>query len=441
MLESLQPRAARVHDRTFNTQNTVYFPLLLLFVCESNAERWKNTTEFNVAIIVSGAIRSFMFTFESWSRYIIKPWKRNIHIFAHIIQDNDECQLFQKGLTMLKEIATTVEVGSRVPFMPLDYIRDSLPVEYKKFLNQKRSGHGPNTNSKYVDMNFRRSRAYELALAYQDATNLQYHALLFLRPDTAFYAPELPLFEWYQNLQYLESNYQRPGLVIPMECNFHGLCDRHIFGLSHTIKTYAKHEWIFDVLHWSLQKHPYDQSNFRYNYTGKNVHLWQKPIKYSRYDIVAANHSHSLHVESAGIDYTGITKPGMNGPSVFVNQWFRQHTTYNDIKSTLKKLKGFRSMEFIHLAWLVMNNWTQVSLFPRSNFVTLRLSYAESYCSHNRREFVSRLKQTPLKSTVYDEKYTMSTDIDMISVPMIRCGENYLSANFTRLQLVCHDRK
>ena len=292
-------------------------------------------------------------------------------------------------------------------------------------------------------MNARRSRAYELALAYQDATNLQYHAVLFLRPDTAFYSPELPLFAWYQNLLHLETSYKRPGLVIPMECNNHGLCDRHIFGLAHVIKSYMKYTWIFDVLHWSLQRHPYDQSKFRFSYTGNNAHLWQKPIKNSRYDygILAGNHSHSLHVRLAGIDYTGITKPGMNEPSVFVNQWFSAHNTYDDIKSTVKKLKGFQSTELIHLAWLVMNNWTQISLFPRSNFVTLRVSYAESYCSHNRKEFLSRLKQTPLKSTIYDRKYTVSTDLDLISSPMERCGNNYQYANFSRLQLLCFDKK
>ena len=420
-----------------------FFLLVSIFLYEINAEQWKNTTEFNVAIIVSGAIRSFIFTFESWNRYIIKPWKRNIHIFAHVIQDNDECPLFQKGLAILKEIATTVEVGSSVPFMPLDYINDALPVDYRKFLNQNRSGYGPKSNSKYIDMNARRSRAYELALAYQDATNLQYHAVLFLRPDTAFYSPELPLFDWYQNLRYLESNYKRPGLVIPMECNFQGLCDRHIFGLAPVIKSYMKYTWIFDVLHWSLQTHPYDKSTIRFNYIGNHVRLWQKPLKNSRYDygIVAGNNSHSLHVRLAGIDYTGITRKGMNEPSIFVNQFFSAHNTYDDIKSSVKRRKGFQSMELIHLAWLLMNNWTQVSLFPRSNFVTLRVSYAESYCSHSRKEFLSRLKQMPLKSTIYERKYALSTDMDLVASPMQRCGKNYLYANFTRLQLVCNDKK
>ena len=424
---------------------TVYFFLLLQFFRWDvlNGEQWKNTTAFNVAIIVSGALRSFIFTFESWNRYIIKPWKRNIHIFAHVIQDHEECPLFQKGLTILKEIATTVEVGSSVPFMPLDFIKDSVPIEYKKFLNQKRSGYGPKSNSKYIDMNARRSRAYELALAYQDATNIQYHALLFLRPDTAFYAPILPLYEWYQNLQYLESSYQRLGLVIPIECNFQGLCDRHIFGLSHVVKSYMKYTWIFDALHWSLQKHPYDQSKFRYNYAGKHAYLWQKPMKNSRYDyrIVAGNHSHSLHLRLAGVDYTGITKPSMKEPSVFVNQWFSAHKTYHDIKSTVQSTNGFQNMELIHLAWFIMNNWTQVSMYPRSNFVTLRVSYAESYCSHNRKEFLSRLKQAPLKSTIYDRKILLPTDMDLVSSPLERCGKNYLYANFTRLQLVCHDKK
>jgi hypothetical protein len=346
----------------------------------------QNQSEFNVAIIVAGSLRSFLFSVESWRRYLIGPWRDNIHIFAHVIDDSYKsgCPIFEVGISELKSIATMYEVSSSTPILSLEYIKQSLPSFYRRYVKDFRGLHN---GADYIDMIARRMRAYELSLAYQDKTQITWHAVLMFRFDSVIFEPIVPLYDWYLNLIDIR-NCGLSGVMIPWQCNFHGLCDRLIYALAPEMKMYMKPTWPFDVLHWSVD--PPDNSSM-----------------------------------------SSFKKNTTNCPEV--NQWFQDRDTFEVVKFDLRRRKGPQATEFFHLAWLVMSNFTQVVVIPMCNFATLRTAYSEAYCNLNRDGFWASMRQHPLKKTIFEK----ATLFDLVASPMERCGAHYRLANTSLLTKFC----
>jgi len=99
----------------------------------------------NIAVVTSGALRSFAFTYKSWKTYILnEPQKYNIKIFAHIFHDTLSCPIAKLGLSQLKKIATSIEVGNMsTSFTSYGYnLIEKIPnrfIRYFPYLSRKNS--------------------------------------------------------------------------------------------------------------------------------------------------------------------------------------------------------------------------------------------------------------------------------------------------------------
>jgi hypothetical protein len=210
-------------------------------------------TAFRVALITSGALRTFAFVAKSWHRYIIDPWHDHLYIFAHAIA-NANCEISTKGLESLKEIATEVEISySSAPLITKEEVHESLTGFHacERFWDV---GHGVKFANVH-DMHARRRRAYILARSYALRENMVWDMIFYLRPDCAFYSPVLPLWEYNlifkQNpkcvlmlhiccaihLSSLCNSFPR-SVMIPAACDFGGVCDRVAIGPPEEMEFY-----------------------------------------------------------------------------------------------------------------------------------------------------------------------------------------------------------
>ncbi len=79
----------------------------------------------------------------------------------------------------------------------------------------KRVGH---TN--ILDMCLRRSRAYQPSQTYSRHHNVAYDLFLFIRLDSAFYAPRLELLQYNHALVDHKVKTNESVVIIPTGCNF-----------------------------------------------------------------------------------------------------------------------------------------------------------------------------------------------------------------------------
>ena len=385
-----------VYTVKMNSKKSVFVIITILnllfnytFSIVSDANLNSTDDDFDVAVIAAGSLRTFIFVLNSWEKYLFNPWRENLKLFASVIEESDKvgCPLYSSGLTALKTIATSIEVSSSVPLLPLDFVWESIPSQYKRHIkNVRNSGNG----GKYIDMFARRIRAYELALAYEEVSNITFDAVLMIRFDTAFYPPILPLKDWYNSMLELQS-FNISGVMIPYQCNFHGLCDRQTFGLSSIMRKYFTPFWPFHVLQWAITKKDDDVAVYR-------------------------NKSLCGNIECNDWSYT------------YMN-------LLRDYKRELGKRKGPHSNEFLHLGWLFMNKWMQVFPNPEANFITLRWSYAESYCNLDKRQFLRSYKHMPLKTnagSVHNMNY-----FEAKATPQERCGAAAEYSNYSFLSTYC----
>ena len=369
----------------FNSEQMKILNLLAIlpfitFPCAKKNEKLSShlsTLKFKVAFITAGALRSFAFVSKSWYRQILTPWSGQILLFAHVIYDK-RCPIDDKGLSVLKEMATDLEVSSGLVVFPKEYLQGLIPDKFKNYtelLTDERKGN-------LADMNARRARAYQLSLRYAKMQNISYDLFLFTRTDNAFYNPILNLFEWYSILRTLNNqSHERRYIYTPVPCNFYGICDRFLVGLPDEMDIYFRFGWLFETLNII---------------SNEGILEYMKPIMHNRY----------LYV---------------NGTLTLIPAEF-----------VVNKRRLFNSMnsEVLSVFWLAYNNISQVDImenriFRPVTFLTLRVQSANSYCTLNRREFVSDNESPtalffPDKLTsIYGGNITGSDD--WVN-PIFRCG-------------------
>eukprot|EP01041_Mallomonas_annulata_P001166 gene1166-2266_t len=205
-----------------------------------------------VAVITSGAIRSFAFVEKSWRRYLLEPWSGSVFIFAHIIASK-RCPIATRGVALLQDIAEEVEVlWSSAPLVTQKKIERFLPAAFKKVNQHKGVGHGL-SHGNIFDMWARRTRAYHMAVAYAERKEVPWDLIIMVRLDTGFYSPTLQLHQWHHSLMNYRNEKGHDGILIPSSCNFDGVCDRFAAGLPAAMDIYFREDWIFDALAWSLE--------------------------------------------------------------------------------------------------------------------------------------------------------------------------------------------
>jgi hypothetical protein len=118
-----------------------------------------------------------------------------MYVFAHATA-NPHCELSTQGLELLKEMATEVEISySSAPLITKEEVHESLTGLHAcaRFWDV---GHGMKFANVH-DMYARRHRAYILARSYALRENIKWDMVFYLRPDSAFYSPILPLWEYH----------------------------------------------------------------------------------------------------------------------------------------------------------------------------------------------------------------------------------------------------
>jgi len=299
---------------------------------------------FRVAIITAGSLRSFGYAARSWQRYILRPWKSHVYVFAHVVYDKN-CIIDEKGLRLLREFATEIEVSYQITLVPNTYLDCMIPEVFvqKMFAGGKSSVQRGNV----IDMLQRRNRAYQLSQMYAKSRNISFDFIVFIRPDSAIYHPAMDFLSWHNHLQNivnqssLHSPNRRGAIYVPGSCNFGGICDRFAAGLPADMDTYFKSGWILEVMRWALNS---------------------KPNKYQELDEKVAK----SHFQNTG------------------------HKEVRDIVHNLLYAGSFS--ERLHLCWFLMNNISQIDYTPGHYplaFVTLRNHFANFYCESNRSTFLT----------------------------------------------------
>ncbi len=204
---------------------------------------------FRVALVGAGELRSFAFAAESWKRYIFDPWKGHVYLFAHVV-DNFECPLAVKGMSLLKQYATEIEVSPATPIISGEEVRRRVPIifgETKWYLNSTAVNM---TKGNFVDMNTRRSRAHDLAKRYAQHKGIVWDLVVHLRFDSAIYSPVWSFFNWYTAIKSHNEQYGARSIYVPRGCKFQGICDRIAVGLPSEMETYFQADWTFKALQY-----------------------------------------------------------------------------------------------------------------------------------------------------------------------------------------------
>ena len=298
---------------------------------------------FHVALITAGSLRSFAFAARSWQRYVLRPWKSQVYLFAHVIHDK-HCVIDEKGLNLLREFATEIEITSQTTLLTSAYLTDTIPeVFIRKLFGDKRWSV---SRGNVIDMLQRRNRAYQLSQIYASNRNFTFDFVVFIRPDSAIYHPPMDFLSWYHHIQSevrrtSSHSSQRLGAIyIPRSCNFGGVCDRFAAGLPIDMDVYFKSDWVLEVMRWAISKEP------------------------EKYPVINPQVAQT-HYQSSGL---------------------------KDINKIIwHLLHGDSFSEKLHLSWLLLNNITQIDYqrgkYPLA-FITLRTRHANFYCESNRSTYL-----------------------------------------------------
>jgi hypothetical protein len=342
----------------------------------------KEILPLKIALITAGSLRSFTFVEKSWKKYLITPWKDMIHIFAHIIA-LPECHISAEGLPFLKSIASDIEITHSTKLLiPIQELLKQFPSRYQEpeFLSQFLTPQRGN----YLDMYYRRHRAYLLSQRYSQRHQITWDLIMFLRPDTAFYAPvvNLPMFHhslltWKQqqssdpssSSSSSSSSPPRHPIYIPESCNFYGVCDRLAIGLPQEMEIYFQKNFFLKVMSWAAQ----------------------------------------------------------------VSNTSKASSLYCPMKSC------FSISEDLLECWFLMNSLTQV-FYARPiplTFVTLRSLYAMDYCNSSRQRYVTEVPTPYFAESDSDKEMArvgMSREYegeDLIGSVEMRCGKRFVGLNLS----------
>lgn len=218
----------------------------------------------NIAILTAGALRSFAYTAKSWENYLLTQQNSytdllNVKLFAHVLHDNLRCPIARIGLTHLQQFATVLEIGdvATAPGDQPESITETLAKIPQRFVRYfpylRRDGNYKHARGNVIDMHRRRARAFSLALQYGKINEIFWDAVLFVRPDTAFYSPRLDLYQMASNLILSRKNESHSDHVVysPTACNFHwGVCDRFMFLLFDDATKIFVNDYVFMALKW-----------------------------------------------------------------------------------------------------------------------------------------------------------------------------------------------
>jgi hypothetical protein len=350
------------------------------------------STPLRVALITAGSLRSFTFAEKSWRKYLFSSTLTDssllLHLFAHVIV-LPECHISTDGLQFLKSLATDLEITHSTKLLiPIqDLIKDfpSSHFQETEFLSQFLTPQRGN----YLDMYYRRHRAYQLSQRYAHKHALTWDLIMFLRPDTAFYAPVInlrmfhhTLLTWRQETQSTSSSNSsftsppRRPIYVPESCNFYGVCDRVAIGLPEEMDLYFQKNFFLEVMHWSVSLLPHT----------KNTSSLYCPLK-----------------------------------------------------------SCFSMSEDLLECWFLMNSLTQVFYAKPIpfTFLTLRSLYAMDYCSSSREQYVTQLPTPYFAETDPDKemaRVSHSQDYanereseggDLMRSVEGRCGKRFVDLNLS----------
>lgn len=216
----------------------------------------------NIAVIAAGAVRSFAYNERSWRRYIIEPWKfSNIHVFAHVFASKEGCELYEKGIEAMRGLATELEVShTHSPLLPPDVIKSKF-AHVKSCLSHKKSDKIVAGN--IIDMHARRNRAYEMAMNYSRVHGFDWHIIMHVRMDSAFYYPRLEFYKIYQGLLNHTAVTGRNAIIIPPGCSFGHVCDRSAIGLAKDMAVYFNSTFLGAVAEWAHSQNDDDSPSFQ----------------------------------------------------------------------------------------------------------------------------------------------------------------------------------
>jgi len=221
------------------------------FVYEENSRKLNDSTDFKVALVTAGSIRSFAYVINSWNRYLLHSYKKNVFIFAHVAYSQG-CPLTDEGLRLLWDIATNIEVVSLEALVSPQDLLSRVPRHYKKYFRKVKGYQRGNV----ADMYARRERVFSMAKHYANNYGFSWDLVIFMRMDTALYEPVLDLRMYHQNLvQHRELNNHtknQRAIWIPRACDFQGVCDRLAIGLEDSMEIYFQKDLIYRVLDWTL---------------------------------------------------------------------------------------------------------------------------------------------------------------------------------------------
>lgn len=175
------------------------FVFSLLYVTILAVDNQKQQS-INIAILTAGALRSFAYTAKSWENYLLTQQNSytdllNVKLFAHVLHDDLRCPIARIGLTHLQQFATVLEIGdvATAPGDQPESITETLAKIPQRFVRYfpylRRDGNYKHARGNVIDMHRRRARAFSLALQYGKINEIFWDAVLFVRPDTAFYSP------------------------------------------------------------------------------------------------------------------------------------------------------------------------------------------------------------------------------------------------------------
>lgn len=269
-----------------------------------------------IAVVTVGEVRSFYFNVQSWRRYIIDPWRESIHLFVHAYaHPKVRCPVTLKGIETLRSMATEFEISySTSTFLSAADTHRAFP-QVCLGKNPLRPFAG-----NIIDMFRRRKRAFFMAMSYAIVNNFDWDLVMFVRPDSAFYAPKLDFQQFHHILTHYHATTGRRGLLIPSACNFLGVCDRMAIGLPAEMQLY------FDI-----------NSTLAWNFMHFN------------------NDSYASHVRNERTVPTSVSARG-----------------------------NVCGSEVVLGAWMLMHNITQLDPGPMVQFMTLRPHCGSLYCNSSK---------------------------------------------------------
>jgi hypothetical protein len=74
---------------------------------------------------------------------------------------------------------------------------------------------------------------------------------MFIRLDSAFYAPKIELSQYYHGLVNHTKVTGQKSIILPSGCRFGGYCDRFAVGLSSEMSVYFNHSALYNVVSWA----------------------------------------------------------------------------------------------------------------------------------------------------------------------------------------------